>query len=75
MIERMMGGYIPKITVMGGAILGALAVLSGMFGTLGGTTGIGLLLAVSIAYRLYEEVASEQMMEMYPMMRRFFGRE
>ncbi len=74
-IERMMGGYIPKITVMGGAILGALAVLSGMFGTLGGTTGIGLLLAVSIAYRLYEEVASEQMMEMYPMMRRFFGRE
>ncbi|MBE0516920.1 MAG: preprotein translocase subunit SecY [Methanophagales archaeon] len=74
-IERMMEGYIPKIAIMGGAILGALAVLSNMFGTLGEASGIGLLLAVSIAYRLYEDVASEQMMEMYPMMRRFFGGE
>jgi len=74
-IERMMGGYIPKIAIMGGAILGVLAVLANMFGTLGQASGTGLLLAVSIAYRLYEDVASEQMMEMYPMMRRFFGGE
>jgi preprotein translocase subunit SecY len=58
---------------MGGAILGVLCVLSSMFGTLGQASGTGLLLAVSIAYRLYEDVASEQMMEMYPTMRRFFG--
>ncbi|MBA5941857.1 MAG: preprotein translocase subunit SecY, partial [Methanophagales archaeon] len=50
-------------------------VLSNMFGTLGGATGIGLLLAVSIAYRLYETMAAEQMREMYPIMRRFFGDE
>ena len=74
-IERMMEGYIPRIALMGGAILGVLAVLANMFGTLGQASGTGLLLAVSIAYRLYEDIASEQMMEMYPMMRRFFGGE
>jgi len=74
-IERMMEGYIPKIALMGGGILGVLCVVSNMFGTLGQASGTGLLLAVSIAYRLYEDVASEQMMEMYPAMRRFFGGE
>ena len=72
-IERLMQGYIPKIALMGGAILGVLCVGSNMFGTLGQASGTGLLLAVSIAYRLYEDVASEQMMEMFPAMRRFFG--
>jgi preprotein translocase subunit SecY len=72
-VERMMEGYIPKIALMGGAILGVLCVVSNMFGTLGQASGTGLLLAVSIAYRLYEDVASEQMMEMFPAMRRFFG--
>jgi preprotein translocase subunit SecY len=42
-------------------------------GTLGGAGGTGLLLAVSIVYRLYEDIASEQMMEMHPMVRSFFG--
>ena len=74
-IERMMEGYIPKIALMGGAILGVLCVVANMFGTLGQASGTGLLLAVSIAYRLYEDVASEQMMEMFPAMRRFFGEE
>jgi preprotein translocase subunit SecY len=74
-IERMMEGYIPKIAIMGGAMLGVLCVVSNMFGTLGQASGTGLLLAVSIAYRLYEDIASEQMMEMYPMMRHFFGGE
>ncbi|HUV02655.1 MAG TPA: preprotein translocase subunit SecY [Desulfobacteria bacterium] len=74
-IERMMEGYIPKIAIMGGALLGVLAVIANMFGTLGQASGTGLLLAVSIAYNLYESVASEQMMEMYPMMRHFFGGE
>jgi Preprotein translocase subunit SecY len=30
---------------------------------------------VSITYRLYEEIASQQIMEMYPFMRTFFGKE
>ncbi len=74
-IERLMEGYIPRIAIMGGALLGTLCVLANMFGTLGQASGTGLLLAVSIAYNLYEEVASEQMMEMYPALRRFFGEE
>lgn len=72
-VERMMEGYIPKITLMGGAILGVMCVVADMFGTLGHASGTGLLLGVSIAYRLYQDIASEQMMEMHPMMRRFFG--
>jgi preprotein translocase subunit SecY len=40
---------------------------------LGGAGGTGLLLAVSIVYRLYEQIASEQIQEMYPMMQKFFG--
>ena len=74
-IEKMMEGYIPKITIMGGAILGVMCVVANMFGTLGQASGTGLLLGVSIAYRLYEDIASEQMMEMHPMMRSFFGGE
>ena len=74
-IERMMEGYIPRIAIMGGALLGGLCVLANIFGTLGQASGTGLLLAVSIAYNLYEQVASEQMMEMYPAIRRFFGEE
>jgi preprotein translocase subunit SecY len=42
---------------------------------IGAVGGTGLLLTVSIVYSLYEEVASEQMMEMYPFMRGFFGKE
>ena len=72
-LERMLESYIPKITVMGAAILGALCVFANMLGTVGNATGTGLLLAVSIAYSLYQQIASEQMMEMYPFLRRFFG--
>jgi preprotein translocase subunit SecY len=28
---------------------------------------------VSITYKLYEEIAEEQLMEMHPMMRQMFG--
>ena len=34
-----------------------------------------MLLAVSIIYQLYEKVASEQLMEMHPLIRRFLGEE
>ena len=72
-IERMLGRYIPKVTVIGGAIIGLLTVVASLMGTLGAAGGTGLLLTVSIVYRLYEQIASEQIQEMYPMMRKFFG--
>jgi len=72
-IEKVMERYIPQVTVIGGALVGLLAVWANMLGTIGAVTGTGLLLAVSITYKLYEEIAEEQMMEMHPMMRQMFG--
>lgn len=74
-IERVMQRYIPKVTVIGGAFIGALTLLAGIMGTIGGVGGTGLLLTVSIIYRLYEDIASEQLMEMHPMIRKFIGAE
>lgn len=74
-IEKVMLRYIPKVTIIGGAFIGALTLLASLLGTIGGAGGTGLLLTVSIVYRLYEDIASEQMMEMHPMVRSFFGRE
>lgn len=72
-IERVMIRYIPRVTIIGGAFIGILTLVASLMGTLGGAGGTGLLLTVSIVYRLYEDLASEQMMEMHPMMRQFLG--
>ncbi|WIV67326.1 preprotein translocase subunit SecY [Natrialbaceae archaeon AArc-T1-2] len=74
-VEKVMERYIPQVTVIGGALVGLLAVWANMLGTIGAVTGTGLLLAVSITYKLYEEIAEEQMMEMHPMMRQMFGND
>ena len=72
-IEKVMERYIPPVTVIGGALVGLLAVMANMMGTIGQVSGTGLLLTVSITYKLYEEIAEEQLMEMHPMMRQMFG--
>jgi preprotein translocase subunit SecY len=72
-IEKVMERYIPQVTVIGGALVGLLAVMANMLGTIGSVSGTGLLLTVSITYKLYEEIAEEQLMEMHPMMRQMFG--
>jgi preprotein translocase subunit SecY len=72
-IEKVLERYIPQVTVIGGALVGLLAVLANMLGTIGAVSGTGLLLTVSITYKLYEEIAEEQLMEMHPMMRQMFG--
>ncbi|HTX61601.1 MAG TPA: preprotein translocase subunit SecY [Methanobacterium sp.] len=69
--ERILKKYIPAITIMGGAFVGFLAFGADLTGALGGGTGV--LLTVGIVYRLYEELAQEQMMDMHPMLRRFMG--
>jgi preprotein translocase subunit SecY len=74
-LERYLDRYIPRITIIGGVIIGLLSVWANLFGVIGGASGTGLLLTVSITYRLYEEIASGQIMEMYPAMARFFGKE
>jgi len=74
-LERYLDRYIPRITIIGGVTIGILSVVANLFGVIGDVSGTGLLLTVSITYRLYEEIASGQLMEMYPGMRQFFGRE
>ncbi len=74
-LEKYLDRYIPRITIIGGVFIGLLSVVANLFGVIGAVGGTGLLLAVSITYRLYEEVASQQIMEMYPFMRSFFGKE
>ncbi len=74
-IEKVMQRYIPKVTVIGGAFIGLLTLVASLLGTVGSAGGTGLLLTVSIVYRLYEDIASEQMMEMHPLMRSFFGEQ
>jgi len=72
-IEKVLERYIPQVTIIGGALVGLLAVLANMLGTIGNVSGTGLLLTVSITYKIYEEIAEEQLMEMHPMMRQMFG--
>ncbi|MGZ4908101.1 MAG: preprotein translocase subunit SecY [Halobacteriota archaeon] len=72
-IEKVMKRYIPRVTVIGGAFIGLLACVAGFFGTIGNVGGTSLLLAVSIVYRLYEQLANEEVMEMHPMLRGFLG--
>ena len=74
-LERYLDRYIPRVTVIGGVFIGVLSVLANMLGIIGFVGGTGLLLTVSIIYRLYEQIANEQMMEMYPFMRGFFSKE
>jgi len=69
--ERILKRYIPAITILGGAFVGLLAFGADLTGALGGGTGV--LLAVGIVYKLYEEIAKEQMMDMHPMLRKFLG--
>ncbi len=69
--ERILKKYIPAITIMGGAFVGLLAFGADLTGALGGGTGV--LLTVGIVYKLYEEIAQEQLMDMHPMLRRFLG--
>ncbi len=74
-LKRVLDRYIPTITVLSGALVGALAAFADMLGTTGNASGTGVLLAVGILIKFYESMGREQMMEMNPMMRGFFGGE
>jgi preprotein translocase subunit SecY len=74
-LERILERYIPPITLFSGAFVGLLAAGADLLGTVGNATGTGLLLAVGIILRTYEQIQKEQAMEMHPFMREFFGAE
>lgn len=74
-LKRVLERYIPTITILSGALVGGLAAFADMVGTTGNASGTGVLLCVGILIHLYEAIGREQMMEMNPMMRGFFGGE
>ena len=74
-LERVLERYIPAVTVLSGAIVGALAAFADLIGTTGNASGTGVLLTVGILIHFYEAMGREQMMEMNPVMRGFFGGE
>ena len=71
-LEKVLRKYIPVITVFSGAAVGLLAAGADLIGTVGQTSGTGLLLAVGIVIQFYEAMGKEQIMEMHPLIRQFF---
>jgi preprotein translocase subunit SecY len=74
-LRRVLERYIPVITVISGAAVGALAAGADLIGTLGNASGTGVLLTVGIIINLYDAMGREQLMEMNPLLRRFLGGE
>ncbi len=72
-MKRVLERYIPSVTILSGALVGFLAVGADLIGTVGNATGVGLLLATGIMIQFYDAIGQEQMMEMHPMLRQFFG--
>jgi len=71
-LEKVLNKYIPAVTVFSGAAVGALAAFADLIGTVGNTSGTGVLLTVGILIQLYEAMGREQLMEMHPVIRQFF---
>jgi len=69
-IERMLEKYISALTIISGFVVGVLAAVADVLGVIG--TGIGILLTVSIINQYYELLLREQILEVYPSLRRIF---
>jgi preprotein translocase subunit SecY len=67
-IEKLLEKYIPVITILGSIFVGLLAWFADITGALG--TGTGILLTVGIIYKLYEDLAQQQVFEMYPSLKK-----
>jgi len=67
-LERLLDRYIGALTIMGAIAIGILASLADLLGAL--SRGTGILLAVMIVYKLYEEIAQKHMMDMHPALRK-----
>jgi len=70
-LERLLSRYIWPLTIMGAIFVGILASLADLSGAL--SRGTGILLAVMIIYKLYEDIAKQHMMDMHPALRKFMG--
>jgi preprotein translocase subunit SecY len=71
MIEKILGKYIPVITILGSGFVGLLAAAADLTGAIG--SGTGILLTAGILYRMYEEMEQRQMFDMYPGLKNMLG--
>lgn len=74
-LRRVLEQYIPSITVMSGAFVGALAAFADMIGTTGQSSGTGVLLMVGIVIRMSEQIVKEREIDRQPILARLFGFE
>lgn len=72
-LERTFEGFLPKVAIISGIIVGVFSIGSKFFNTVIG--GAAILVACSGIISFYNKLAEEQMMEMYPSLRRFFEEE
>ncbi|MEM0363790.1 MAG: preprotein translocase subunit SecY [Sulfolobaceae archaeon] len=70
-IEGILARYIYPLAFFSSIIVGLIAVLATLLGAYG--TGIGILLAVTIAMQYYSLLAYERSLEMYPLLKRLVG--
>ena len=70
-LEKVLQRYIFPLTVMGGFTIGLLAATADLLGALSRRTGI--LLTVMIIYKLYEDIAKQNMVDMHPAFRKMMG--
>jgi preprotein translocase subunit SecY len=66
-LEMMLKRYIPYLTVLGGAAIGFLAAFADFTNSIGGGTGI--LLMVMIIYQLYQSITRERLVDAHPLIR------
>lgn len=67
-VEKILERYVSTLTVLSGLIIGLLAVVADLLNAIG--TGIGILLMVGILYNIWEIIARERALEMYPLLER-----
>jgi len=70
-MEQILGRYIITTTILGGAFVALISAGADILGALG--SGTGILLTVGIVYSLYQQIAREQVSEMFPAVRRLIG--
>ncbi|MFH1234921.1 MAG: preprotein translocase subunit SecY [Candidatus Diapherotrites archaeon] len=76
-IEKILDRYIPPIVVIGSIFVGLLAGVGNMaLGSVTGgqvASGTGILLTVGIVYKLYEQIAREQVKESSALLKKLFS--
>jgi preprotein translocase subunit SecY len=70
-LESILKRYIMPLTIMGGLAIGLLAAITDSLGAL--TSGTSILLAITISYQFYQNIAQQHAVDMHPAMKKMMG--